>query len=160
MGAVAFYPQSLLSFNKELKFQRKADCLRKRHLFNLAEIADCTSLFASQKSPQKLTIVSIRSDESRRGRPPQKGSDAGRTKKGDGNQRTQLSDGKALSSSNQEEIIALFKQIQSSISQGDPVSMKKRDRIPSDGKRTVESVIDILHHARKQVKDVQPMMGT
>ncbi|KAJ0081699.1 hypothetical protein Patl1_10474 [Pistacia atlantica] len=185
MGAVAFYPQSLLSFSKQLKLGRPVFSARGRTydlkfwipiigffvqvgmfqvdlvydmvpfitLFNLAEIADCTSPFGFQKNPHKLTIVSIRSHENRRDRPPQKGSAAGRKKKGDGNKRPQLSDGQASSSSNQEEIIALFKQIQSSVSKGESVSMKKRDRIPSDGKRTVESVIDVLLHTQKEVKD-------
>ncbi|XP_031253657.1 uncharacterized protein LOC116111637 isoform X2 [Pistacia vera] len=130
MGAVAFYPQSLLSFSKQLKLGRP--------VFSPREIADCTSPFGFQKNPHKLTIVSIRSDENRRDRPPQKGSAAGRKKKGDGNKRPQLSDGQASSSSNQEEIIALFKQIQSSVSKGESVSMKKRDRIPSDDTSSVK----------------------
>ncbi|KAL5774229.1 hypothetical protein ACOSP7_011786 [Xanthoceras sorbifolium] len=129
MGAIAFYPQSLFSFNKQLKLGNP--------LFSRREIADWPPSFVFQKNPYKLTVLNINSDGSRRGAPPRKGSAAGRTEKGEGNEISGLSDDNG-SSSNQDEIIALFRRIQSSISKGEPAGKKKRNPSSSKGKTRYE----------------------
>ncbi|TXG47646.1 hypothetical protein EZV62_026940 [Acer yangbiense] len=176
MGVMAFYPQSMLSFNKQLKLRNPIFSRIGVHVFrvnlhldanrsigqvissllyagikeifllNLAEIADWpSSPFAFQKNPYKLTVLNINSDGSRRGGPLHKVSAAGRSKKGEGgNEIHQLSDGNG-SSSNQDEIIALFRRIQSSISERETVSKKKRNPSSSKGK------------TRDELKDSSPV---
>ncbi|KAI9198936.1 hypothetical protein LWI28_024734 [Acer negundo] len=137
MVVIAFYPQSLLSFNKQLKLRNP--------IFSRREIADWPSLpFAFQKNPYKLIVLNINSDGTRRGGPLHKVSAAGRSKKGEGNEIPQLSDGNG-SSSNQDEIIALFRRIQSSISDRETASKKKRNPSSSKGK------------TRDELKDSSPV---
>ncbi|CAL5411438.1 unnamed protein product [Camellia sinensis] len=122
-------------------------------LFNLAEIADGPSLFASRKNYTRLTVLSIRADGNRRGRHPQEHIATGRTEKThDENKISQSSDGKTSNSKNQEEIIALFRRIQSSISKGDSISPKMRNSNASQDNTSAESVLEVLRQSRKQVK--------
>ncbi|XP_059664340.1 rho-N domain-containing protein 1, chloroplastic [Cornus florida] len=150
MDAVIFYPRSILrlpSFSG----------LNKRNLgnpiFSLKEIADRPSLFASQKESIQLTVSSIRADGNRRGQPPRKYTTTGRTTRGDDNKIPRSSNGKSSNSSNQEEIIALFRRIQSSISNGESLSAKKKSSLSSEDKPSAESVLEVLRQSRKQVKD-------
>ncbi|KAK3206834.1 hypothetical protein Dsin_020880 [Dipteronia sinensis] len=139
MGVIAFYPQSLLLFNKQLKLGNP--------ILSRREIADWPSTpIAFQKNPYKLTVLNINSDGSRRGGPLHKVSAAGRSKKGDGNEIPQLSDDNG-SSSNQDEIIVLFRRIQSSISERETASKKKRNPSSSKGK------------TRDELKDSSPVKG-
>ena len=119
---------------------------------NLAETADGFSPFASRRDLLPLTISSIKSDGNRRGRPSRKNHISGRTEKGDKNKTPPSSDGKLSESSNQDEIIALFRRIQSSISKGESLGTKKRISDSSVDKTSAESVLEILRQSRKQVK--------
>lgn len=124
---------------------------------NLAEIADwpgtSTLLCAPQRDLYRLPVLSIRSDGNKKGRPPRKNNDNGRTPKGHENKTPKVSDGESSGSSNQEEIIALFKRIQTSISKGESISSKKRSSDSSKGKKSAEAVLDVLRLSGKQVKD-------
>lgn len=142
MGPYSFYPQPMLSFDKQLK---------PGSLLNLTEVADWSSPFGIQQNPCKFTYLSIRADGSRGDRPPLKGYAAGRTKNGDGNESSQSSDGKVSSSSNNGAIISLFQRIKSSISKREAVRTKKRNPSSSD-KPKVQSVSDVLLQPRKEVK--------
>ncbi|CAK9148113.1 unnamed protein product [Ilex paraguariensis] len=106
------------------------------------KIADGPSLFASHKDLAQLT-----------GRPPRKNSTTGGTPNDNGNEIPQSFDDKLSSSSSQEEIIALFRRIKSSISKGDSRSSKKRSSKSSEDKHSAESVLDVLRQSREQVKE-------
>lgn len=115
----------------------------------MAEIADGPSLLASRRGHGQVTTLSIRVDGNRSGRPSQRTSASGRFRKSDGEKIPQSSDG---NSSNQEEIISLFRRIQSSISKGESISSKKRNSKSSEEKPSAESVLEVLRQSRKQVK--------
>lgn len=122
----------------------------------MAEIADWPGtsalLCAPQRDLYRLPVLSIRSDGNKRGRPPRKNNDNGITPKGHENKTPKVSDGESSGSSNQEEIIALFKRIQTSISKGESISSKKRSSDSSKGKKSAEAVLDVLRLSGKQVK--------
>ncbi|KAL6991249.1 hypothetical protein U1Q18_009367 [Sarracenia purpurea var. burkii] len=123
--------------------------------FSLKEIADRPSPFAARKDFSQLTVLSIRADGNRRGsQPPQKNKAAGRNAKGDENKISQSSDAnKPSNSKNQEEIIALFRRVQSSISKGESVvSPKNRSSNSSRDKPSAESVLEVFRQSRKQLK--------
>ncbi|XP_010246450.1 PREDICTED: rho-N domain-containing protein 1, chloroplastic [Nelumbo nucifera] len=117
-------------------------------IFSQKEIADGSLLFASRRKLIQSTVLSIRSEGSRRGR-PRRNIGSGRTPKEDDNLKTPLSSDGNSSGSNQEEIIALFRRIQSSIS-GGLGSNKKRSSDNSKGKQSAESVLEVLRQSRKQ----------
>ncbi|KAJ7947143.1 Rho termination factor, putative isoform 1 [Quillaja saponaria] len=77
---------------------------------------------------------------------------SGRTTNGDGNKRPQSSDGKKFNSSDQEDIIALFRRIQSSISKGDSESSNKRSSNLQKEKPSSESILDVLRESGKELK--------
>ncbi|XP_052202110.1 SAP-like protein BP-73 isoform X2 [Diospyros lotus] len=123
---------------------------------SLKEIADGPSLFAARKDFSQLTVFSIRAGGNQKGRPSQKNAAPGRTTKKD---TTQSSDGKSPNSANQEEIIALFRRIQSSISKGDSTINKRRSSNSSQDKPSAESVLEVLRQSRKQVKGEETSRG-
>lgn len=148
MDAVAFYPVFHLP-----AFSVSGKPKLAKPFFSLKEIADGPSLFASRKNYTRLTVLSIRADGNRRGRHPQEHIAIGRTEKThDENKMSQSSDGKTSNSKNQEEIIALFRRIQSSISKGDSISPKMRSSNSSQDNTSAESVLEVLRQSRKQVK--------
>ncbi|KAJ4703684.1 Rho termination factor, putative isoform 1 [Melia azedarach] len=151
MGAIAFYPQSLLSFNKQLKLGKP--------IFSPREIADGTIVFAIQKNSHNFTILSINSDGRRKSRLPHKGYAVGQMNNGDGNELPKSSDGKVSSSSDKEEIIALFERIKSSISKGEKVRAKKRNPSSSEEKPNFGSMVDVLHQPGKEVKGTSSIGG-
>ncbi|CAL5345177.1 unnamed protein product [Camellia sinensis] len=159
MDAVAFYPGfHLPAFSVSGKPKLAKPFFSLKGLFNLAEIADGPSLFASRKNYTRLTVLSIRADGNRRGRHPQEHIATGRTEKThDENKISQSSDGKTSNSKNQEEIIALFRRIQSSISKGDSISPKMRSSNASQDNTSAESVLEVLRQSRKQVKECLTM---
>lgn len=148
MDAIAFYPGLRLP-----AFSVSGKPKLAKPFFSLKEIADGPSLFASQKNYTRLTVLSIRADGNRRGRHPQEHIATGRTEKTHAeNKISQSSDGKTSNSKNQEEIIALFRRIQSSISKGDSISPKMRSSNSSQDNTSAESVLEVLRQSRKQVK--------
>ncbi|KAG8385414.1 hypothetical protein BUALT_Bualt03G0042900 [Buddleja alternifolia] len=115
-------------------------------LFNLAEIAD-----------NKPSILSIRADGNNRRDRPQKSSSLGRAPKGEApdDSDPQSRDGRSTMSSNKEEILALFKRIQSSISKGDSVNSKKRNpkAAAAEDKPSAESIFEVLRQSRTRGKE-------
>ncbi|KAK6123976.1 hypothetical protein DH2020_042321 [Rehmannia glutinosa] len=61
-------------------------------------------------------------------------------------------DGKSSLSPNKEEILALFKRIQSSISKGENTNSKKRNSKVAEDKTSAESILEILHQSRTRGK--------
>lgn len=77
----------------------------------------------------------------------------GRTEKGDDNHRPRTFNGnRSKSPPDQEEIIALLRRIQLSISKGDSQGIQKRNSPPDDIQPSVESILDVLRESGKQVK--------
>ncbi|GAV57593.1 Rho_N domain-containing protein [Cephalotus follicularis] len=110
----------------------------------------CPFAFSFRRDLLSLTVSSIRSDGSRRGRPPQRNSDTGTT---EGNEnKVQSSDDYDTHSSNQKEIFSSVQRIQSSISTGDFASTKQNNSNLSGQKRLLEPVLKIIQHSRRQVK--------
>ncbi|XP_022720371.1 uncharacterized protein LOC111278129 isoform X2 [Durio zibethinus] len=110
------------------------------------EIADKSTPFISLQ----LTVSSA-SDGNRRGSRPRKSSASGRK---DGDESKKSSDGsKAPNSSSQKEIIALFRRIQSSISEEETASAKTKTISSSKNKSIAESVLDLLHESSKNGQD-------
>ncbi|KVH88042.1 SAP-like protein BP-73 [Cynara cardunculus var. scolymus] len=112
-----------------------------RLTFSAKEIADGSFLFTHHSSLQ-LSISNIRADGNRRARPAQRNSESGRSINGDDNKTPQSSEG---TMHNKDEILALFRRIQSSIS-GETAS-KGRTNNPS-----AESVLEVLRQSRKPIK--------
>lgn len=105
-------------------------------LVNLTEITDRPSVSATQRNLRQLRISTVRADNDRRGR----------SLEDEGNNVPQSSHGKESNPSDQEEIIALFRRIQSSISKGESASSKARR-----SKASAESLLDVLVQSRKQM---------
>lgn len=119
-------------------------------LLNLAEIADGAPRLAyNRRELPQLSVSSIRSEGKGRGRPPRKNTASDRS-----TEENKTSDGESSFPSNQEEIIALFRRIQSSISKEGSVSTKKSSSNNAKVKQSLESVVNVLRKspARKQVK--------
>lgn len=77
-----------------------------------------------------------------------------RTEKGDQNQRPgRAFDGNRSKSPDQQEIIALLRRIQLSISKADSQGTPKRNSPPHKDKSSVEAILDVLRDSGKQVKD-------
>ncbi|KAA8515079.1 hypothetical protein F0562_018134 [Nyssa sinensis] len=150
MDAVVFYPHYALRLPYFSAFSKPR--LGKPSL-SLKEIADGRSLIASRKDVIQLTVSSIRADGNRRGRPPRKSTAEGRTEKDEENKIPQSFDGKSSNPSNQAEIIALFRRIQSSISKGESKSANKRSSNSSEDDTSAESVLEVLRQTRKQLKE-------
>lgn len=106
----------------------------------MAEIAIQPSPFVFHKVVSPFSDSRIRADGDRVVQT------SGTTEK----KRPQLFDGKKSKSSDQEEIIALFRRIQSSISKGG--SLETRKRSYKDKPNSTESLLDIFDKPKKQVK--------
>ncbi|RWR96315.1 Rho termination factor [Cinnamomum micranthum f. kanehirae] len=118
------------------------------------EIADGAPRLAyNRRDLPQLSVSSIRS-EGKRGRPPWKNTASDRS-----TEENKTSDGESSVPSNLEEIIALFRRIQSSISKEGHVSTKKSSSNNAKVKQSLESVVNVLHKspARKQAKG--PLKG-
>ncbi|KAG7962553.1 hypothetical protein I3843_09G071400 [Carya illinoinensis] len=122
-------------------------------LLNLAEIADGPSLFHSQKDFPFSTVSCIRSDGNRRRGPPRRSSASRRINEDENETPQSSSNGKKSNASDQEEIIALFRRIQSSISKGESVSTKKTNSNESKDKPSPDLILEALRKSRKQIKD-------
>ncbi|KAG6405105.1 hypothetical protein SASPL_132687 [Salvia splendens] len=109
--------------------------------------------FSIKEISDRSLVLSIRADDGKKGRHNKKNPYSGRAPKTEG------ADDGAQSSSlspNKEEILALFKRIQSSISKGETVNPKKRtpkpaeDRLSPSPSTSAESILDVLHQSRTQ----------
>ncbi|XP_031503761.1 SAP-like protein BP-73 [Nymphaea colorata] len=108
------------------------------------EIADGNLSFSPLRDQIQLSVSSIKSEGSRRGYPRRRNpaSDANTE---DNDQRIQHdSDGEVADSSNQKEIIALFRRIQSSISKGASVSTPKSKSSASRSQESADAVLEVL----------------
>ncbi|KAI3697811.1 hypothetical protein L6452_30908 [Arctium lappa] len=138
MESVITYPHSLSCLHPISAFTKPK---LGRLSFPVKETADGSFLFTHHSSLQ-LSISNVRADGNRRGRPAQRNSESGRSINGDDNKTPQSSEG---TTHNKDEILALFRRIQSSIS-GETAS-KGRTNNPS-----AESVLEVLRQSRKPVK--------
>ncbi|KAK4589602.1 hypothetical protein RGQ29_020252 [Quercus rubra] len=139
---------TLVQFPFFLSFSRQSRL--GKPICSLKETADRPSLFNSPKDFHQLTVSSIRSDENGRRRPPWRSSASRRTPE-DENETPQSSNGEKSNSSNQEEIIAMFRRIQSAISKDESVKTKRNSNLSED-KTSPESVLEVLRKSRKQMK--------
>ncbi|KAJ6416747.1 hypothetical protein OIU84_002591 [Salix udensis] len=152
VSALVFYPQntffnkpSCVSFSKQLKLW---------HPFY--SLIDGSLAFASHNGVLQFSVSSTKSDGSSRGRPPQKSSASGRTEKEDEDSKSQSSVRKQLMSSNQEEIMALFRRIQSSISEGSRVQSGKGKKVLTQEQSVPEDQKTQAEHALDDVKLTRP----
>lgn len=97
----------------------------------------------------QLVTSSINSNESKGGRSPQKNAASNRTAKQAKIKQPESSKGK-LGSADQEEIISLFRRIQTSIAKGESEDSKKRCSDSPGVKPAAESVLEIIRNSRKQ----------
>ncbi|CAK7350393.1 unnamed protein product [Dovyalis caffra] len=152
VSATVFYPQNTF-FNKPscASFSKQQPKLGNPSY----SLKDGSLAFASQNGVLQLSVSSIKSDGSSRGRPPRKSSAPGRTEKEDENLKSLSSDRKIPLSSNQEEIMALFRRIQSSISKGESTATKKNNAGRSKEKSPPDSILEALRYSRKHTKDTR-----
>ncbi|KAJ9168682.1 hypothetical protein P3X46_020178 [Hevea brasiliensis] len=147
MNAVVFNSRSFFnlpscfSFSKQLNLGKPVYSLRDGHL-----------AFASQKDERQLSVSNTKYNGSSSGRPPRKSSASRRTKKEDESEISQSSDGKLPMSPKQEEIISLFRRIQSSISKGEGKEAKSTKQTNHNLSPT-ESIVEILRQSKKPIKD-------
>ncbi|XP_057764229.1 SAP-like protein BP-73 [Salvia miltiorrhiza] len=134
MGACLLYPHSVLQFPSVSAFRKP--------YFPIREISD------------RSLVLSVRADDGKKGR-HKKNPYSGRAPKTEGADDTAQSfEGKSSLSPNKEEILALFKRIQSSISKGETVNPKKRTSKTVEDKPSpsAESILEVLHQSRTQRK--------
>lgn len=111
-------------------------------LLNLAEIADGALRLAYRRDLLQFSVSCIRSEGKRRGRSPRKDTSSDRSA-----EENKTSDRESSGLSNQEEIIALFRRIQSSISKGGSASTKKRSSNSAKEKQSLDSVVNVLRQS-------------
>ncbi|MBA0869104.1 hypothetical protein Goshw_023197 [Gossypium schwendimanii] len=135
-------------FNKQLKLRKP--------VLSLTEIADKSVPFSSLNP----TLSSTTSDGNTKGSGPKKSSNnAPGSKEIDENEKSS-SGIKAPKSSSKEEMIALFRRIQSSISKGKPGRAKSKSFSSSEDKSTAESVKDVFRESRMNVEGTRSKKGT
>ncbi|XVF27468.1 hypothetical protein REPUB_Repub14bG0110100 [Reevesia pubescens] len=145
---------AVLSFQSISRFPSSFPFIKQLKLKKLVlSLTDNSTPFSSLQ----LTVSSITSDGNRGGSRPRKSSASGRKKEDENNK---SSDGiKAPNSSSQEEIITLFRRIQSSVSKGDRGGAKTKSFSSSKDKSRDDSVLDVLRESRKNVQDTRPKKG-
>ncbi|KAL3377062.1 hypothetical protein AABB24_003467 [Solanum stoloniferum] len=122
------------------------------------EIAYGVSLSTNRRDFHCSTLSTIRADGIRR-RKSSKDATPRKTSKGSELNIQPSPDSKSSNSLNQEEIISLFKRIQSSISKGDSTSSKKRSTKSSEEKPAIDSVLEILRHSKTEPKGTKDDKG-
>lgn len=115
----------------------------------MAEIASGSSTLASQRAYCHTSNLSLRRfNGNKRGQDSLRIAASGRFRRRDDEKITQSSDS---NSENQDEIISLFRRIQSSISKEESMTRKQSSK-SSEEKPSVETVLDVLSESRKQMK--------
>ncbi|KAE8715011.1 Ribosomal protein large subunit 16A [Hibiscus syriacus] len=123
-------------------------------LVNLAEIADKHMPFYWHKPSNS----SIDSDGNTKGSRFKKGFTYALGRKNDGSEES--SNGvKPPNSSNRDEIVALFRRIQSSIAKAENQRAKTKSFNPSNEKSTTESIMDVLQKSGKNLQDTRTKKG-
>lgn len=97
-----------------------------------------------------LTVSCIGSEGNGGDQPPRRRSSSGRTNKNDGTKKKREAGGKKSKASDQEEIISLFRRIQTSISNKESVNAKKINSNVSEDSPSSESILQALYGSRKQ----------
>ncbi|CAN4105633.1 unnamed protein product [Withania somnifera] len=115
------------------------------------EIAYGLSVSTNHRDYHCLALSTIRADGSRRRRSSKDATPGKKSKAVELNIQSSP-DSKSSNSLNQEEIISLFKRIQSTISEGDSTSSKKRSTKSSEEKPAINSVLEILRHSKTRPK--------
>ncbi|PKI56484.1 hypothetical protein CRG98_023122 [Punica granatum] len=138
--------------------------LPSQSLLNLAEVAVRPLIFGWKKHSRAQFVTSCINpiNGSKGGRSsPRKISASGRTAKGAKiKQQQESSKGKRDDAADQEEIISLFRRIQSSIAKGESEDPKKKRSSSSRGdKPAAESVLEIIRSSRKQTRDKGSLKG-
>ncbi|KAJ8761938.1 hypothetical protein K2173_006540 [Erythroxylum novogranatense] len=151
---VVFYPHSVLSwpscssFTNQLKIGKP-----------IVSFKDGPSLFSSWNDTLQSRYSSTHTDGNRKDRPPQKSTRLGRRRMDYDNNKSQPFDSKLPKSSGQEEILALFRRIQSSISKVESVDTGMRTGKASEDTSPTDSVLEFLRQSRKQVKGTATKRG-
>ncbi|XP_077227742.1 rho termination factor isoform X2 [Tasmannia lanceolata] len=113
-----------------------------------------TLLFQLRRDLNQSFVSSIRCEENRRRRFPRRNTASGRASKGEEEKAHKLSVGESSNSSNQEEIIALFRRIETSITKEGSAGLdaKKRRSNNAKEKQSVEAVLEVVRQqpSRKQ----------
>ncbi|PRQ29210.1 putative Rho termination factor [Rosa chinensis] len=141
MGGIVYQYHSVLRYPAFLSFSKQPKL--GKPIFSLKDIADVSSPF--ERKGLKLTVSCVGSDEgSGRGQSSRRSSGSGRTRKNDETKKAR--GGRKSKSSNQEEIISLFRRIQSSISKEvDSVDTEKINSNASEEKPpSAESILRVL----------------
>ncbi|KAK7245528.1 hypothetical protein RIF29_40374 [Crotalaria pallida] len=140
MDAVSFHSHRVLRFSMCVSFSKQLylgkSCL------SMKEVAVQSSPFVFPNVVSPFTNSSIRSD----------GDKGGQTKGRNENKRCQTFDGKKSNSTDQQEIIALFKRIRASISKVDSQNTGKRSSKANKDKPSTESILDILREPKTKGK--------
>ncbi|KAK1378584.1 rho-N domain-containing protein 1, chloroplastic-like [Heracleum sosnowskyi] len=114
------------------------------------EIASGSSTLVSRRSPCHIGNLSLRRfNGNKSGHDSLRVAASGRFRKRDDEKIYQSSDSNL---ENQDEIISLFRRIQSSISKEESMT-KKQSSKSSDDKPSAESVLDVLSQSRKKIKE-------
>lgn len=119
----------------------------------MAEIASGSSTLASQRAHCHISNLSLRRfNGNMNGHLSLRTSASGRFRKRDDEKITQSSDSNPV---NQDEIISLFRRIQSSITKEESMTRKQISKSSDEEKPSEESVLDVLRQSRKQMKGEQ-----
>ncbi|XP_038893911.1 SAP-like protein BP-73 isoform X2 [Benincasa hispida] len=163
MEAVIFQPRILIRFPKLVSLGRRPTFASKgiepeivlnfaNPLFNLLNLADIADVYPSKGI--QLSVSNNRPDGKAGNRPPRRISAPGKTRKNEPSSRKTEAhmneeDLKKSKYNNQEEIIALFRKIETSIAKE---SASSNDEESCKDEHGAESILETLRESRKQVK--------
>ncbi|CAL0301308.1 unnamed protein product [Lupinus luteus] len=137
MIAVTFHSHHVLGFPMSFTFSKQLYV--GKSFMSMEEVAVQPSPLVFQNVISPFANSSIRSD----------GHKGGETNERNENKKRQTFDGKKSKSSEQQEIIALFKRIRSSISKGVTQKTGKKSSKANNDKSLTESILDILGDSKK-----------
>ncbi|XP_030547243.2 rho-N domain-containing protein 1, chloroplastic [Rhodamnia argentea] len=144
-GVVVQFPPSIAAIK-----QRRLEV--NTAVFPVKENVNFTSVFRPRNEHTETRPNGIKRSQSPRRIPA-----SGRTE--DDVSKMPPSSDKKVSSVKQEEIISLFRRIQSSISKAELVSDEKKGTNPNQNKSAAQSVLEIIRQSRKQAKDKISLKG-
>ncbi|XP_050224167.1 uncharacterized protein LOC126673899 [Mercurialis annua] len=152
MDAIFFHPNSIITLQSCFHFSKQIN--QRTFYCSLREIADRPSAFTL---PNIVLQVSISNDCGRRGRSLRKSYLLVRTKTEDTTEKYPLSDGKPPRP-RQEEVLALFRRINSSISNKEAKSKPETNiRLSKEMLPANKSIGENLQQSKKQDRDVRNM---
>ncbi|BFG27955.1 hypothetical protein CerSpe_142290 [Prunus speciosa] len=144
MGAIVHEYHSVLRFPPFFSFSKQPKLGK-----SIFSLKDVPSPF--ERNGLHLTVSCIGSEGNGGDQPPRRRSASGRTNKNDGTKKREAG-GKKSKASDQEEIISLFRRIQTSISnkESESVNAKKINSNVSEDSPSSESILQALYGSRKQ----------